>query len=110
MNEDLYKNVLVLTIKNGNIVLLPYTGEYDKETTLSSKNEYDSFNSSNDEDYKYLNNNIYICNWLNCNNQNNGNRNLLLFTSKLNNNWKNNIKTIKINQLNEYKKKLKVYY
>lgn len=37
MNEDLYKNVLVLTIKNGNIVLLPYTGEYDKETTLSSK-------------------------------------------------------------------------
>ena len=40
---------MVLTIKNGNIVLLPYTGEYDKETTLSSKNEYDSFNSSNDE-------------------------------------------------------------
>ena len=52
---DSYSDVLILTIKNGNIILVPFLSEKGNQTKISSKNEYDYFyncdyNESKSED------------------------------------------------------------
>ena len=90
---DSFSDDLILTFKNGNIVLVPFLGENKNGTRCSTKNEYDNYY------------------FLECNIKNERKENeTFKFTSKLSFNWKNNIKNFKSKQFNKYNKSKKYHY
>ena len=103
---DSYSDVLILTIKNGNIILVPFFSEKGNQTKISSKNEYDYFyncdnNESKSED---INTNFFDENDIKNERKDNE---TFKFKSKLSYNWKNNIKNFKSKQFNKYNKSKK---
>ena len=106
---DSFSDDLILTFKNGNIVLVPFLGENKNGTRCSTKNEYDNYYFLDYNELKSEDNNSNIFDECNIKNERKENE-TFKFTSKLSFNWKNNIKNFKSKQFNKYNKSKKYHY
>ena len=104
---DSYSDVLILTIKNGNVILVPFLN--NNEITFSSKNKYDNIYYLNYNETKSEDSYSNSFEEYNINNERKRNE-TFKFTSKLSFNWQNSIKKFKSIQFKKYNKLKKYYY